>query len=186
MERRNNVDMYFARLVFRTPLHETAFSAKKYKQIDKETNRSEKTFINDDWRLRNDLPYKAVKPTWIKLQNHLSKLNVTHTRAANILRHSGEKWREQRYILWQSIINFHYELCWSEKLMGKPFFFLPEKVSSFAKKSTFKQVWLFSTSWCPTLEGMKQTHNFFLRREIPSTCFRTCNNENNSQRINSL
>ena len=120
MERRNNVDMYFVRLVF--TLHETAFSAMKHKQIDKETNRSEKTFINDDWRLRNDLPYKAVKPTWIKLQNHLSKLNVTHTRAAKILRRSGEKWREQRYILWQSIINFHYELCWSEKLMGKPFF----------------------------------------------------------------
>lgn len=40
--------------------------------------------INDDWRLRNDLPYKAVerytKPTRIKLQNHLSKLNVTHTK----------------------------------------------------------------------------------------------------------
>lgn len=83
MERRNNVDKHFARLVFRTPLHKTVIFIKKYRQIDKETNRSVKTFINDDWRLRNDLPYKAVKPTWIKLQNHLSKLNVTHTRAAN-------------------------------------------------------------------------------------------------------
>lgn len=56
-----------------------------------------KTFINDDWRLRNDLPYKAVKqhtkPTRIKLENHLSKLNVAHTKI--FLRHAGESGRSK-------------------------------------------------------------------------------------------
>jgi hypothetical protein len=41
--------------------------------------------------LRNDLPYKAVKPTRIKLQNHLSKLNVTHTGAAEFYGIQGKR-----------------------------------------------------------------------------------------------
>jgi hypothetical protein len=43
--------------------------------------------------LRNDVPYKAVKPTRIKLQNHLSKLNVTRMKSKSeaFLRHAGEK-----------------------------------------------------------------------------------------------
>lgn len=96
--------------------------------------------INDDWRLRNDVPYKAVErytkqPTRIKLQNHLSKLNVTHTKKWFVREWS----KSQRYARRLSIINFHYELSRSEKLMGKP---------SLSKgRSMFKQVWLFSTSW---------------------------------------
>lgn len=50
------------------------------------------------------------------------------------------EWSEsQRYARRLSIINFHYGLRRSEKLMGKP---------SLSKgRSMFKQVWLFSTSW---------------------------------------
>lgn len=148
------------------------------------------TCINDDWRLRNDLPYKAVKwctkPTRIKLQNHLSKLNVAHTEL--FLRRcatGGGKWeaseKEQRYITRLSIINFHYEFCWCEKLMGEPFPALEGRLCKVC----------LSRFDCFPLPGFSSTTTGKCWTS-PSlsiavrTCFWACNNENNSPRINSL
>lgn len=80
----------FSLTSLRSPHRKTSLSTKKT-QTNWHGNKSKwKTFINDDWRLRNDLPYKAVKSTRIKLQNHLSKLNVTHTKAENFYGMQGK------------------------------------------------------------------------------------------------
>lgn len=152
-----------------------------------------KTFINDDWRLRNDLPYKAVKqhtePTRIKLQNHLSKLNVAHTKI--FLRHEGGSGRSKGTFF------DNQSLIFITSFVDARNWWVNRSLQSCSMgKSMFKQVWLFSTSW---LSLGLSTFPFWGRLSRGTRCppfdysfiavcrcFQACNNENNSPRINSL